>query len=220
VDAVEVPSRFVRDALLPHTLKEVTVTPHPVVAPARRKTTYAANGVLHCLYMFSMASGFERKNPLAALRAFALAFPEGKAELSFKVSDVSAAQDVFRNFAEACSKVRGVRILTETMSREALSELYLEHDVYLSLHRSEGYGLTIQEAMQHGLHAVATGWSGNMEFMQGPLAHPVPYTLIPVGADGGAYKGLHAEWAEADVEACAVLLRQLHRQLTENRVRA
>ncbi len=214
VDEVEVPSVFVRRALQGHTNKKISVVPHDVPQPARRKTSYAEDGVLRCLYMFDAASSFERKNPLAALKAFELAFAPGEAELTFKINNSQADSQAFDAFRHACARVPGVRLLTETLSAEALEDLYLRHDVYLSLHRSEGYGLTIREAMLHGLHAVATGWSGNMDFMHGALAHPVPYALVPVNMNSGPCKGLKASWAEADVDAAAEILRRLRRELS------
>lgn len=86
-----------------------------------------------------------------------------------------------------------------------MDELYLRHDVYLSLHRSEGYGLTIREAMLHGLYVIATGWSGNMDFMGGERCYAVPYTLVPVNLNHGFCKGIKARWAEPDIDAAANL---------------
>ncbi|MDO5484647.1 MAG: glycosyltransferase [Desulfovibrionaceae bacterium] len=213
VDAVEVPSRFVQHTLQTYTDKAVTVIPHQGGASVTRKTAHATDGVLRCLYIFDAASSFERKNPLAALRAFAQAFAPGEAGLTFKVSNAQADARQFAAFREACARVPGVRIVTETLDTEGLEKLYLAHDVYLSLHRSEGFGLTIYEAMRHGLHVVATGWSGNMDFMHGPLAHAVPYELRPVCLSGGPCKGLRARWAEADIDAAAGILNALRRQL-------
>ena len=173
VDEVETPSTFVQRALQGHTNKKVSVVPHDVPQPARRKTVYAEDGVLRCLFIFDAASSFERKNPLAALRAFERAFAPGEAELTFKISNPEADGRAFETFRQACARVPGVRLRAEILTAETLEDLYLRHDVYLSLHRSEGYGLTIREAMLHGLHVVATGWSGNMDFMAGALAHPV-----------------------------------------------
>ena len=170
VDAVAAPSNFVRNALRPHTLKEIILEPHSIPVPARHKTGYAEDGVVRCLYSFDLGSSCERKNPLAALRAFKLAFQPGEAELTFKVTGANEHPETLAGLKRACAGTPGVRIVDAALSQDALSELYLAHDIYLSLHRSEGYGLTIREAMLHDLHVVATGWSGNMDFMRGPRA--------------------------------------------------
>ncbi len=214
VDAVEVPSVFVADALRRCTRKPVTARPHAVPAPRRRKSRYAADGVLRCLYVFDAGSSWERKNPQAALDAFVRAFKPGEAELTFKISNEGADPERFARFQAACVATPGVRILTGSLAPEAMEELYLRHDVYLSLHRSEGFGLTILEALRHGLHVVATGWSGNMDFMTGEMAHAVPCALTPVRMRSGPYKGCGARWAEPDVEAATEILRELHQELT------
>ena len=209
VDAVEVPSSFVRDAVGRHTSKPVTVVPHEVLVPARRKKQYAEDGIVRCLYCFDLGASFERKNPLAALRAFALAFRPEEAELTFKVSGAHGHAKTFAMLRDACSQVPGVIIIDDVLTAGEMEELYLRHDIYLSTHRSEGYGLTIREAMLHGLHVVATGWSGNMDFMTGELAHPVPFRLVPVTENKGVFKGIKARWAEFDVQSAAEILKSL-----------
>lgn len=216
VDAVEVPSAFVANTLRQYTRKPISIQPHLIPTPKRRKTDYAANGILHCLYILDAGSSWERKNPHAALEAFAKAFKPGEAELTFKINNADAEPERFTAFATACSRIPGVRIITETLSMADMENLYLDHDIYLSLHRSEGYGLTIKEAMNYGLHAVATGWSGNMDFMTGELAHTVPYNLMPLTVKNGPYKGLNARWAQPDVEAAAGILHGLKQKLCGN----
>lgn len=214
LDGVEVPSRFVQNAIQRHTARPVRVVPHEVISPSLRKTTFMEDGILRCLYSFDVSSGMNRKNPEAALRAFAEAFPQGGAELTFKVSGATAAPAAMEALRERCRSVPHVHIITDILDRDALSRLYCRHDVYLSLHRSEGYGLTIREAMLHGLHVVATGWSGNMDFMDGELSHPVPFTLVPLKEKRGPLKGLKGQWAEADTAAAAAILRKLREQLS------
>lgn len=216
VDAVEAPSAFVAGILRKYTAKPVTVLPHPVPAPGRRKAGYAAGSVVRCLYIFDVGSLWERKNPQAALAAFVRAFRPGEAELTFKVSNADADPERFAAFRAACSQVPGVRIVTETLDAAGMEDLYLAHDVYLSLHCSEGYGLTIREALNFGLHTVATGWSGNMDFMVGALAHPVPYRLVPATVKYARARGLEARWAEPDVGAAADILRRLRLELTDS----
>ena len=117
---------------------------------------------------------------MATLKAFSLAFKPGEAVLTFKVSGVDDADPQYQFFRKACYKERGVFVITECMSQEELEYLYLRNDIYLSLHRSEGYGLTIREAMLHGLYVVATGWSWNIDFMNREKAFTVQYTLVPI----------------------------------------
>ena len=133
--------------------------------------------------------------------------------MTFKVSSPQIDRENFKKFEHACAQVSGVRIVTKTLEASELEELYLEHDVYLSLHRAEGYGLTIHEALLYGLYAVATGWSGNMDYMHMPKAFAVPYKLAPLQETSGAFKGLKALWAEADVKAAADILRELRLEM-------
>ncbi len=99
------------------------------------------------------------------------------------------------------------------MNGAEIEDLYLRHDVYLSLHRSEGFGLTIFEALRLGLYAVATGWSGNMDFMNGERALAVPCNLVPVRMDFGAFKNISARWADPDIDAAASILRDLRKRI-------
>lgn len=213
VDEVQVPSRFVQQVLQRHTTKPVLCVPHAVRKPKGDRIPRVRDGVVRCLFIFDGGVSFERKNPLAALQAFALAFQPGEAELTFKVSNRDADNGVFADFQRACAVVPGVRIVTDALSDMEMDDLYQRHDIYVSLHRSEGYGLTIREAMLHGLQVVATGWSGNMDFMQGETCHAVPYRLVPVRVAHGPYKGLRARWAEPDVDAAAGILRDVRRKL-------
>lgn len=214
LDGIEVPSSFVKKTISRYSgTKQVTVVSHDVPEPVHTKTGFMLDGVLHCLYCFDARSGLNRKNPEAVLKAFHTAFPDGGAELTLKISGVAHAQEVINYIHSLCKKIKNVHIITDVLDRESMSLLYCKHDVYISLHRSEGYGLTIREAMLHGLHVVATGWSGNMDFMDGELTHPVPYTLIPLREEQGPLKGLKGQWAEADTDAAASILRKLREQL-------
>lgn len=214
LDGIEVPSSFVKKTVSKYSgTKQVTVVSHNVTKPVHTKTDFMLDGVLHCLYCFDARSGLNRKNPEGVLKAFHTAFPDGGAELTLKISGVAHAQEVINYIHSLCKKIKNVHIITDVLDRESMSLLYCKHDVYISLHRSEGYGLTIREAMLHGLHVVATGWSGNMDFMDGELTHPVPYTLIPLREEQGPLKGLKGQWAEADTDAAAKILRQLREQL-------
>lgn len=213
VDMIEVPSMFVQRTIQKYTKKQVVVVPHEIMIPVQKKTKFMTDGIIRCLYCFDIGSGMNRKNPQAVLRAFIEAFPHGGAELTLKVSGAAANKEKMQKFKEQCDRIQNVHIITDILDRDNMSNLYLNHDIYLSLHRSEGYGLTIREAMLHGLHIVATGWSGNMDFMYGKLAHPVPYHLIEIKEYEGPLKGIKGKWAEADITEAVQILRKLKNEL-------
>lgn len=214
LDSLECPSHFCRQAFARYINVPITVHAHAVPDNVKKKTEYCADGLLRCLCIFDAGSSFERKNPQAVLEAFSRAFKAGEAELTFKISHAEADLPAYRQFLENCARVPGVRVVEDLKKDEELSNLYLENDVLISLHRSEGYGLCIKEALRHGLHVLATGWSGNMDFMQGDLCHVVPFKLVGKQWRRGPMKGLKGRWAEADVAACADILRRLRKSLS------
>lgn len=205
-----VPSRFVADAVARATDKPVRIVPHAVNLHRSPRRSFAEDGRLRVLFIFDGGSSYARKNPSAAIEAFLTAFGDGDgAELLIKI----ARHDIYPPGWEAlCRKAAGhahIRLQTEILSDEQLMDLYQSCDIYLSLHRSEGFGLTIFDAMNLGLEVVATGWSGNMDFMTGPRCHAVNYTLISVSDPQRIYPYPDCRWAEPDVNHAAVLLRRI-----------
>jgi glycosyltransferase involved in cell wall biosynthesis len=102
-----------------------------------------------------------------------------------------------------------VRLFEETLSRPEMAQLIASADVVLSLHRAEGFGLLPAEAMLQGVPVVATGWSGNLEFMTPEDSALVGYTLVPARDPQGTYTVEGAQWADADVGEAAAWLRRL-----------
>src|SRR5206468_76075 len=86
-------------------------------------------------------------------------------------------------------------------------------DCYVSLHRSEGFGLTIVEAMSLGKPVIATGYSGNMDFMTPANSYPVKYKLIPIDKPYGPYTG--GEWADPDLDHAAELMDRAYKNRSE-----
>ena len=98
------------------------------------------------------------------------------------------------------------------MSAAEIDALYADSDVVISLHRSEGFGLILAEAMMRGLPVIATDWSGNVDFVTAETGIPIPYRLIPASDPQSAtYDQPGTVWADADVEAAADALRRLRR---------
>src|SRR5213076_1122404 len=106
-----------------------------------------------------------------------------------------------------------VHIIDRSLSRGELDGLMAACDCYVSLHRSEGFGLTMAEAMYVGKPVIATGYSGNLDFMTPHNSYLVDYEVVAVG-EGAAPYPAHAEWAEPSVEHAACLMRHVfeHRE--------
>src|SRR5439155_14898863 len=98
--------------------------------------------------------------------------------------------------------------------REELNSLYDLSDAYVSLHRAEGYGLTLLEAMRFGKPAIATAYGGNVDFMTEDNTYLVRSKMAEVRADWGPYKKGWA-WAEPDLEHAAALMLDVYQNRAE-----
>jgi glycosyltransferase involved in cell wall biosynthesis len=110
-------------------------------------------------------------------------------------------------------------LIEERLSRGRLLDLMRCADVFLSLHRAEGFGLAPAEAMALGVPVVATDWSATAEYLDATVGWPVPYQLEPIGRETTHYT-TGQRWAEADVAAAARCLVQIFADLPAARQRA
>lgn len=216
VDEVWVPSAFVRDAFVRSGFKKpVRVVPHELIKPTGVTASRERFGLPPKAFVFLTAlnirSGMERKNVGAAIEAFGRAFAHNdNALLVVKTHDDFANPRSMRSINRLVRGRPNIRVVQDDLPEVEMWSLIASADAILSLHRAEGFGLLILQGMMLNKHVVATGWSGNMDFMKGPLAHPVPYRLIPVDDPEGNYAGdLDARWAEPDIDAAARILREL-----------
>lgn len=160
-------------------------------------------------FSFDYLSVFERKNPLATLEAYRRAFtPDEGATLYIKSINAHLDPANHRLLLAAAEGRNDIHIHDGYFSADLQSRLMRTTDVYVSLHRAEGFGLTIAEAMAYGLPVVATGYSGNMDFMTPETSRVVPYTTmeIPRGCDPYVAGD---RWADPDVSWAAAAMRSL-----------
>jgi glycosyltransferase involved in cell wall biosynthesis len=213
VHEIWVPSRFVADAVQPIASgRAVRVLPHPVALRPMRASNQRplVDGVFRVLSVFNAASSFARKNPLATVRAFRAAFGNDQgAHLTIKVSNLSTFKDGARVLAEAVGGCPNISVLTEAMDPLQLETLYAQADVLMSLHRAEGFGLTMAEAMLRAVPVIATNWSGNVDFLNEVTGVPIAYSLRPAIDPQGTYNHPSMMWAEADSSAAAMAVRRL-----------
>lgn len=212
VDEVWAPSRFVAEAVARSAPPgaRVRILPHPVPTPAATPDR-AAFGLPQdktvVLTAFDVRSGFHRKNPIAAVRAFRLANREGRAVMLCKAAGVEGAPDLIAALKAEIGDGGDVRLLTDWLTGEQMASLIASADIILSLHRSEGFGLLPAQGMAAGKAVVATGWSANLDFMNPDNSVLVDYTLTPVRDSQGLYTT--GRWAEADVQDAAAKLGRL-----------
>ena len=224
MQAVLAPTRFVEGACreaLPGTVVlhyPQAVFPPPDVRPARVEWGIS-EGITAFLVAFDVGSDIERKNPWAALEAFRKAFPDGEpgVELIVKVTPREHVAAYRAQLDRLRALVQGdprIRIIERWLRYEEVLGLYASCDAMISLHRSEGLGLHLMEAMSLAKPVVATAWSGNMDFMDPANSLLVGHHLVPVASRHVAYRteiGREGQvWAEPDLREAAEALRALH----------
>ena len=191
----------------------VSKTTKPVPPPMRLPEGFRV------LVMFDYLSTLERKNPLGAIEAYRRAFQPGDgAVLIVKSVNGEHRLDRCAELAELARGRRDIVLLDRVMSGPERDALVAACDCYLSLHRSEGHGLPLAEAMASGKPVVATAYGGNTEFMSEQNAYLVSWRPSPVGAGIEHYPAT-ASWAEPDVEHAAQLLRAVREDAAGTRRR-
>jgi glycosyltransferase involved in cell wall biosynthesis len=164
------------------------------------------------LFMFSydFDSFVARKNPRACIEAFQLAFAPHRREVALVIKMLHAQRhpQALRALRELARADRRILLLDVSLSRDESYGLLSVCDVYLSLHRAEGFGLGMAEAMRLGKPVVATAYSGNLAFMRPDNACLVDYQLVPVG-EGEYPHGVGQYWAQPDLAHAARLMQQL-----------
>ncbi|WP_203293868.1 glycosyltransferase [Maricaulis parjimensis] len=181
-----------------------------VEAESRLVKKLAPSGQSIILHAFDARSSMDRKNPLAAIRVFKTAC-EGRndAILLLKVSGLEWRNETRRLLENAIGGDPRIHMATETLSDWHMKCLIANCDVYLSPHRSEGYGLMLAKFLLAGSSVVATNWSGNTDFSDLPGHHGIEFELVPVEDRSGIYRSRGNRWAEPDCEDAARLLRQV-----------
>lgn len=225
VNELWAPTRFIETMLRNHAPGHVTVrhVPLPVTTPATdpavTRTKLGLDGRYTFLFVFDLMSIMKRKNPLGLVQAYRKAFGEGDGtRLVVKTMNGDKRAGDIAALRQAAAGRSDITVIDAYFTRVETSTLISLADCYVSLHRSEGLGLTMSEAMSHGVPVIATGYSGNTDFMNEQNSYLVPWGRVPVGEGAGGYSPT-ATWAEPDEDAAVETMRRVFSNQHEARVK-
>lgn len=214
LDEVWAPSTLCAEAFRRRLTIPVTHMPYaidvPVPAGIGREALGLARDAFVFLFVFDAFSVPARKNPMAVVEAYARvrAAVARPTQLVLKVINAASDAALARDLQQAAAADPSLVLIDRYLARPELNALLQAADAYVSLHRSEGFGFTIAEAMALGKPVVATGWSGNMDFMTPENSCPVDYRLVTLETDHGPYtRG--QRWADPDVAHAAAQMTRL-----------
>lgn len=221
-DEIWVPSRFMADAVRrADPAKTVHVVPDcldvaamPIVP--RHDPWPALAGRPLVFFSYDVRSSQARKNPEAVIAAFCQAVDgmcivsEAKRPvLVIKMHGEAAWPPGIAALRALIGLREDIMLISGTFPRATIEDMIARADVVMSLHRSEGFGYLMAEAMAAGCAVIATNWSGNIDFMSADSVVLVPYQLVPVDDPQRIYTLHGAQWAEPNVDFAAAALRRL-----------
>lgn len=226
LDELWVVSSFVADAFRTVTDMPITVIGNVVEMPEHPAPDRVAFGLpadaVIVLFSFSASSSDARKNPYGVIEAFRRAFAPAErgrqAHLVIKAVDLDDHPGMKQHLANELASVHGT-LISRSLTRPEMDTLLATCDIYVSLHRSEGFGLGIAEAMALGKPVIATGYGGNTDFMPSGAGVTIGYTVRDISEDDHRFSpaSMHwykpgQMWAEPNVGQAARWLRLLAQQ--------
>ena len=217
IQEIWAPTRFIAESFRAIFEGPITVVPPCVDLPpaspeavADGRTQFGLEpGRFHFLFSFDYHSFPQRKNPLGVVRAFRRAFPDPQTPVGLLVKSTGAAGHfpaVKQALREAARRDGRITVIDESLSGAEMLALLTAADCYVSLHRAEGFGLGMAEAMALGKPVIGTDYSGSTDFLSAATGFPVACTLRPLRPDDYVHP-TDQVWAEPDEDACAVAMR-------------
>ena len=211
LDEVWVASEHIAETLRPLSSTPVHTIRIPITPGQPDQASRAELGMPEgfCfLFVFDYRSVFRRKNPLGLVEAFCKAFEPGSGPSLVIKSICGDEFPAEREALAAAVRERPeIHLIEETITTAMKNAMIASCDCYVSLHRSEGLGLTMAEAMYFGKPVIATAYSGNLDFMTEENSFLVPHTMVEIGPDADPYPP-DKEWAEPDLGRASALMRQ------------
>ena len=215
VDEIWAPTLFIKDALEKKSPSRVKIVhmPLPLVMPeldsSINRKSFGINDGYAFLFTFDLMSVLKRKNALGLIDAYCAAFTENDgAVLVLKTINGEKRLSELEEIRWRSKNRKDIVVINQYLDVKQSSSLMNICDCYISLHRSEGLGLTLAEAMLLGKPVIATAYSGNMDFMTDETSLLVPWKYTEVGDDAEGYPA-DALWAEPDLTVASSMMQNL-----------
>ena len=223
VDEIWTPSEFVSEAIRKRTTLPVYTMPYCIEAesdPTYNRTFWGLpEESLLFLTSYDSFSIAERKNPLGAVRAFKAAFQPGTPGVGLVIKATHAPKEELDKLRRLLAGYDNIYFLTDSYSKIQFNSLVACCDVFVSLHRAEGFGLVMAEAMLLETAVIATNWSANTEFMNPDVAFLVDAAITELRSTSFPYlKGTH--WSEPDESQASNYMRQIYQNPSSAKVKA
>ena len=223
VDAIIAPSDYCADIFRKYTTVPVYVAPHPVAVPvalpvnkinqrkdasALREKNLIPVDARIILYAFDGSSFLARKNPFALIRAFKSSNLQSMGwHLVLKTKHLFDVPERGQELLDAINDDKSITVVNNPLSPRDMDILFNEAEIYASPHCSEGFGLTIAEAMSRGKIVVATDFGGSKDFLDATCGFPVKAEIVTIQENYGPYQA-GGQWAEIDEDALTIALQQ------------
>lgn len=207
LDEIWAPTRYVQEHLSITTPVPVYRIAHPMqlsYTPQKSdKQSFGLENKFTFLFCFCFYSVLGRKNPFAIIEAFRRAFPKRQdVQLVIKSQNGDRYPEKLKTILNSIHNDSRIIWMDQSLTSQRRYDLMQACDCYISLHRSEGLGLTMAEAMLMGKPVIATGYSGNLDFMTQENSFLCPYRLVKIGSGHPPYAA-EGIWADVDVDQAA-----------------
>lgn len=214
VNEIWAPSTFVAEALAMKSPVPVVRIPHSIEVKIdeHRERSYFNLPEESFLFMamYDVNSYHQRKNPQAVIEAFKTTFERDDMSvgLVLKVNVTDPNSIEMKQLQALNQGSRNIYLIKDVLTRNDVNALLSVCDSFISLHRSEGFGLGLAEAMFLGKPVIGTDWSANTDFMSEKNSCPVRYNLVKLGETYGPYED-YQYWADPDIDHASIYMKRL-----------
>lgn len=213
INEIWTPSEFISKSIRKKTNLPVKTIPYCVNVSIKheydRTFFHIPSDQFLFLTMYDHNSIVERKNPLGVFEAFKQAFKKDEDKIGLVVKINNADKEDIKIIQSAFDGYNNIYLITDTLDKDQVNSLIKCVDVFVSLHRAEGFGLVLAEAMLLGTPTIATNWSSNTEFMNQDISCLVNYSLKEIDKDLGPFKKGN-RWADPDIKEAAIFMKKLY----------